>query len=57
MTALFISGTTKASTMRLTLVALATMSEISVPLGGSISARMTNSPEVNFSCNGIAVPL
>ena len=49
MTALLISGTTKASTLPLTLAALATMAATSVPLGGSISARITNSPEAQFS--------
>jgi hypothetical protein len=40
----------------LTLAALATMAVTSVPLGGSISARITNSPEVSFSCNRMELP-
>ena len=47
MTALLISGTTKASTSPFTLWAHDTILEMSTPLGVFISARTANSPDSN----------
>jgi hypothetical protein len=56
MTALLISGTTKACTFPRTLVALATKAETSTPFGGSISANTRNSPELILSLNCMEFP-
>jgi hypothetical protein len=56
MTALLISGTKKASTLSLTLFALAIILPAFAPFGGSISASTANSFASNLRCKSIGFP-